>query len=231
MRVLVTGTGRGGTTLTREVVIGFNISKFYCSSQSKEEDAEFFRRKDLPENYMTKLATPSPPPCDGFTIENLIKRMQEYDDLHLIFSFRHPVDTCMSKIVRGQGHFDGGDKAGKGISPDGTVEGAVLSVKLMYKIYEDISQLYPKRVLAVDFENLILNPRKEVEKIARFLNVKVTKRSLLFYRYNSNRHQFRRYGTDLDRSQVDVHKRWKTAYGGFFKDKEEEMDKLRKAFL
>lgn len=246
VRVLVTGTGRGGTTLTKEVIKGLNIVDWHPKKVGKQEDRKFFKYKILPQNYGTKLVTPSPISPDQshlygkfhrygndmfFTIENLIKRMQEYKDLYLIFSFRHPVDTCMSKIVRGQKHSDGGDKTWKEVSPDGTPAGAILAVKLLHKIYQDIKRLYPERVLAVRFENLLLNPEEEVGIIARFLGVTATKKALEFYKYNPSRYQFKRYGANLDKSQVAIHKRWETAYNGFFKDRGKDIRKIKESFM
>jgi len=245
MRILVTGTSRGGTTITKEVVKGLNIVDWYPKKPGREEGRNFFKYEILPQNYGTKLPTPNPISPDqshlygkehrygneySFTIENLIKRMREYKDLHLIFSFRHPVDTCMSKIVRGQKHSDGGDKSWEEVSPDGTPEGAILAVKLLDKIYKEIDWLYSKRILAVWFDNLLLNPEAEVGIIARFLGVTATKKALEFYKYNSNRYQFKRYGANLDKSQVGIHKRWETAYDGFFKDRGEDIRKIKESF-
>jgi len=231
MRILITGTGRSGTTLLREVVIGLDVARFQCGIYSKEEDWGFFKYKKLPENYMTKLVTPSPPNSDkGYNIENLIKYMERYDDLHLIFSIRHPIDTCMSKIVRGQKHSDGGYKHWEKLSSDGTIKGAIRSVKSMRKIYDVIKSRYPQRVLAVMMEDLILDSMETVYKIAEFLCCKVTRRASVFYRYNSNPYQFREYGTDLKRTQVNLHENWQTAYNGYFKDKEQDIKMIKKAF-
>jgi len=231
MRILITGTGRSGTTLLREVVVGLDVARFYCGRYSKEEDWGFFKYKELPENYMTKIATPNPPnPTRDYNIENLIKYMEKYDDLYLLFSIRHPIDTCMSKIVRGQKHSDGGHKYWEEISVDGTVKGAILSVNSMRKIYDAIKNYYPQRVLAVRMESLILNSIKTIEEIAEFLHCKITKRSLVFYLYNSNPYQFRDYGTDLDQTHVNLHEKWQTAYNGYFKDKEQDIKMLKKAF-
>jgi len=231
MRILVTGTGRSGTTLLREVVIGLDVARFQCGIYSKEEDWGFFKYKELPENYMTKLVTPSPPNFDrGYNIENLIKYMERYGDLHLLFSIRHPVDTCMSKIVRGQKHSDGGYKYWERLSTDATVEGAIRSVNTMRKIFDAVKSHYPQRVLAVKLEDLILKSGETVHKIAEFLCCKVTRRSAVFYRYNSNPYQFREYGTDLYKLQVDLHEKWRTAYNGYFKDKEQDIKTLKKAF-
>lgn len=230
MRILVTGTGRGGTTLLREVVIGLGVARFQCGMYSKEEDCEFFEHKELPKSYMTKLATPNPPNPNNFTIERLIEYMKKYSDLYLVFSVRHPVDTCMSKIVRGQKHSDGGHKAWEQVSADGTVEGAIESVLLMCSIYREIKERYPDRVFAVSMEELILAPKKTIKKIAAFLHCEVTKRSLLFYLYNSNPYQFKDYGTKLNGLQIGLHRKWRTAYNGYFKDKEKDIIKLKKTF-
>jgi len=231
MRILVTGTGRGGTTLLREVVVGLNAARFYCGAYSKEEDRDFFNYKELPEQYMTKLATPNPSnPNMGYTKESLIKYMEKYDDLYLIFSIRHPVDTCMSKIVRGRKHSDGGHKWWEEISVDGTIEGAIRAVIFMHNIYETVKKQYPTRVLAVKMEELILNPKETVGRIATFLHCGVTSRSLVFYRYNSNPYQFRDYGTELNKNQINLHEKWQTAYDGYFKDKGNDIERLKEAF-
>lgn len=232
MRILVTGTGRGGTTLLREVVVGLGVARFQCGIYSKEEDGDFFGYKELPENYMTKLVVPHPQ-CrndQGYNIDGLIKYMERYGNLHLLFSIRHPVDTCMSKIVRGQKHSDGGYKHWEQLSVDGTVKGAIRTVKAMREMYDAIKSRYPQRVLAVRMENLILESEKTIGEIASFLHCEVTLRSLVFYRYNTNPYQFREYGTDLDKTQINLHEKWQTAYNGYFKDKEQDIKVLKKAF-
>ena len=229
MRILVTGTGRGGTTLAREVIIGLELIKFHCDN-SKEEDRRLFKHKRLPKHYGTKLTTPTTPGENGYTIESLMRLMKKYDDLYVVFSFRHPIDTCMSKIVRGQTHSNGGDKYWDQISDDGTVESAIKTVRVMHAIYEKVKKSFPKRVYVIKMENLILHPKEEISKVANFFNVKVRKRALVFYRYNSNPYQFRRYGTAIDKSQVDLYKKWDTAYGGFFKNRKKDIDRMREAF-
>lgn len=232
MRILVTGTGRGGSTLLREVVIGLNVARFHCGKHSKEEDHGFFRYKELPKNYMTKLTVPHPQCNDdeGYNIDGLIKYMERYNDLHLLFSIRHPVDTCMSKIVRGQKHSAGGYKWGERLSVDGTVKGAIRTVGTMREMYDAIKSHYPQRVLPVRMEGLILEPGKTIGRIANFLHCKMTPRSLVFYRYNSNPYQFREYGTVLKKSQVNLHEKWQVAYNGYFKNKARDIKVLKKAF-
>ena len=231
MRIFVTGASRSGTTLVREVVIGLEIAQFHCSGVNKEEDRSFFLYRKLPENYMTKLPAPyHPNPTSGYTLENFIKYVKRYEDLHAIFSFRHPVDICMSKIVRGQKASGGGDREFEKRSPDSYVLAAISAVKWATSMYKELKKLFPERLLAVRMENLILHPEMEVKRIADFLGAEVTERSLLFYKYNSNVYQHVRYGSKLDTSQVGIHKRWQTAYGGFFKNKEKEIKSFTKAF-
>jgi len=230
MRIFVTGASRSGTTLLREVVIWLKVTRFYCDGFNKEEDRNFFRYKELPKDYMTKLPAPRMSGPGEYTLENLINYMNRYKDLHVIFSFRHPVDACMSKIVRGQKASDGGDREFEKRSPDAYAPVAIYAVKFAASIYRELKKLFPERLLAVRMENLILHPEMEVKRIADFLGAEVTERSLLFYKYNSNVYQHVRYGSKLDTSQVGIHKRWQTAYGGFFKNKEKEIKSLTKAF-
>jgi len=231
MRIFVTGPSRCGTTLVREVVIGLKIAQFHCSGANKEEDRSFFLYKELPENYMTKLPVPhSSNITSGYTLENFIKYMKRYKDLHAIFSFRHPVDACMSKIVRGQKASRGGDREFEKRSPDSYVPTAISAVKFATSIYKEFKKIFPGRLLAVKMEHLILSPDAEVKRIADFLGAEVTKESLLFYKYNSNVYQYMRYGSKLDTSQIDVYERWQTAYGGFFKNREDDIKKLKEAF-
>jgi len=211
MRILITGTGRGGTSLLREVVKGFGIARFY----GKEEDRGFFLYDKLPESYLTKLSLP----WKGHAIENITKFMKQYDNLYIAFSIRHPVDTCMSKIVRGGG-----------ISADSTLEKAIQAVKEFYHIYKTIIKLFPKRTITVRMEDLILHSRREVERIAQFFGTEVTDEALRFYEHNTNRHQFKRYGQEIDKSQISLYKRWDTAFDGYFKEKQNDVKFLIEAF-
>jgi len=231
MRILIIGTGRGGTSITKEVIKGLGIIKFYYGPRQMEEDWNFFKRETLPENYGTKLVTPNPGVNPTlFTIENLIKRMKEYHDLFLIFSFREPIDTCMSKIVRGQKHSDGGDKYWEKISTDGTADGAIFAVRKLHEIYNKIVKLFPERILAVRMEKLILNPKREANRIAKFFGAKITNKSLEFYKYNTNPYQIKRYNGKLDKNQIGLYKKWEICFNGYFKDKKGIINKLKKEF-
>ena len=224
MRILVTGAGRGGSSLTREVVKGLNIVKWY--PVIGEEDRSFFNYIDLPENYGTKLTT------EEFYRGNITDMMKKYEDLHLIFSFRNPIDQCMSKIVRGQPRSKGGDGSEE-LAPDATVWGAIKAVKLGLNLGKEMHLKFPERVHFMDMESLILYPRSAVTSIAQFLkfNLKnIPSRADNFYKYNTNQYQIKRYGSKLDKSQIDIHKRWDTAYDGYFRKRKKDIDTIWEAF-
>lgn len=208
--------------MTRAIIDGLNIIKWY---QPKREDTRFFEYKELPENYGAKLNSEN----KGYNLPNLTKMMQKYNDLHLIFSFRNPIDQCMSMIVRGQKTSEGGD-GDDTLAPDGTVEGAIKAIKYIQHIHKEIVKLFSKRIYTVKMEGLIQYPEINVAFLAYFLGVKPTKKAFEFYQYNTNWRQKARYRDKLDRSQINIHKRWDAAYNGFFKDRKEDIDRIKEAF-
>jgi len=225
MRILVTGASRGGTSLAREVIKGLGIVKW--RPEGKEEDRKFFKYKRLPENYGTKIAS-----HNGVTIENLTKMMEKYKDLRIVFSIRHPVDICMSKIVRGQSASGGGDRRPgiEKVNADAMIDGAIMAVKYSLDIQKAITRIFPERTYTIRMENLILMPKREVAKIAAFFGVKPTKQAFMFFKHNTNKYQNARYGDRLDRSQVGLYKKWNIAFGGYFRKRKEDVDRIRKAF-
>ena len=210
MRILISGAGRSGTNLVTEVASGLSVVRF----TKQIEDRKLFDYDVLPENYGTKLTTEN----KGFTLENIIKLMEGHHDLRIIFSIRHPVDTCMSKIIRG--HV--GNKA-----PDRTVEGSIAAVRYFYMIYRTMLALFAERIYGAKMEDLILNPKGEVGAIAFFLNTEVTKTALEFYKHNRNKFHLKRYKRRIDRSQVGICERWAEAYDGFFSQREGDINILK----
>jgi len=224
MRILVTGAGRGGTSLVREVVKGLNIVKWY--PRRGEEDKRFFEYKELPDSYGTKLATEH----KDFSVKNILNTISKHQDLRIVFSLRHPIDNCMAKIVRGQKASNGGDITVERRCADAVAESAITAVIHAQYIHEEIARRFPGRIHIVQMENLILYSRREVKKIATFLGIKSTKEAFEFYKYNINRWQRKRYGNKLHRSQVEIHKKWDRAYGGFFKNREDDIKEFRRSF-
>lgn len=219
MRILVTGVGRSGTCLLIEVVRGLGIVNF----SRKVEDRQFFKYKPLPQNYGTKLATDQ----RAFSMKNIKKAMEEYQDLYLVFSLRHPVDTLLSKIRRGQKLSDGGERKER-LSFDATVETAIFTIKDFYEKHEFAIRNYPNRTCSIKLEDLILQSRITVNKVADFFRVRSTKKAFRFYKFDRNKYHLWRYKRRLDPSQVGNYKRWDTIYEGFFKDKKGDVDRAKK---
>ena len=100
MRVLISGTGRGGTNLLTELVRKITTLTF----TKDVEDRKFFLKPTIRGNYGTKLTMDHP----TFTIARARQALTTYPDLRILFSVRHPLDNCLSKIVRGQKASEGG---------------------------------------------------------------------------------------------------------------------------
>ena len=211
MRILVSGAGRSGTNLATDVARGLGVVRF----TKQIEDRKLFDHEVLPENYGTKLATEQ----SGFSLEKLRALMKKHLDLHVIFSIRHPVDTCMSKIVRGH--------AG-GKSPDRTIEGSIAAMRHFYMVYMAMLEEFGDRTYGMKMESLLLDPQKEIDAIANFLNTETTKTALEFYRHNRNRFHRARYGDRIDSTQIDIYKRWEEAYDGFFLQRKRDINFLKK---
>jgi hypothetical protein len=208
MRILISGTGRGGTNLLTELVKKITDVNF----TQDVEDREFFSRT-LYDNYGTKLATDH----STFTLENLRLKMKRYDDLHVIFSVRNPIDNCLSKIVRGRPASAGGDKVTENTSSDGTPATATTALKQLYSILTEIKELYPHRVHVVRMEDVVSDTQKQVTSLAAFLNIEPQSYEG-FQQNNRNRYQKKRYGDKLA-PQVNLYKDLKNNFEGYFVDK------------
>lgn len=222
MRVLVTGCGRGGTNLGIEVVRCLGIP---CTVDV--EDRKFFQHENLPPAYATKLATEN----NGFTTDAVRTQMDRFSDLKILFMLRHPYDNVMSKILRGQPKSMGGDNETENVMPDGTVTGASEALLYMHKVLDDLvsDEKYSHRIIVIKMEDLCTDIMGTVTEIAGFLNVKVTRESLQFYKYNRNQHHKKRYRNEL-RPQVDLFLDLDTNFNGFFNDKESVVKEIKDKF-
>lgn len=221
MRILVLGTARSGTSLMIEVIRGLEIVQL----SKKVEDRKFFKYKEVPENYGTKLQTER----KYFTMENIKKSMEKYKDLYLVFIIRHPLDNYLSKIRRGAKTSQGGDRPGGGewIADDGTHETAIQAIKGFYFKYKSLKVYYPNRVFSVKLEDLLLSPHETVRRVAKFFGVKAKQKAFEFWKYNRNKYHQRRYKKKLDKSQIGLYKKWDTVYEGFFRDWKENIEKAK----
>jgi len=223
MRVLVSGVGQGGTCLLVEVLRGLNLVNF----SPNVEDRKFLDYPELPENYGTKLTTDA---TEMLTIDNfwdvpdkLRSCMDKYKDLYIVFSLRHPLDVFMSQLVRGQKRVNGGDT--EGLSDVGTPWGAMLAITHAYVIFKFLKHHFPERILPIKMEDLVLEPKKTVVRIAKYFNVRATKAAHEFYKHNRNLYQKERYGDTLDKSVVGLHDKQLEMFGnGFFKNRQAYID-------
>jgi len=206
MKVLITGSGRGGTNLLTELIRKITDLNF----TSYVEDRSFFK-KELPENYATKLSTEHP----TFTIENLEKKIKNNNDLKICIVLRHPIDNCLSKIYRGRPKNEGGDKLINVISKDGTEKSCVEAIKKTYSILSFLNQKYKDKILVVTMEDIITKTDSVVLKISNFLNIK-PKEHIGFQKFNRNIYQKKRYKNNLDKNQINLYKNLKINYNGFF---------------
>lgn len=215
--VLISGTGRGGTNLLTELVRKISDFKF----TKNIEDRSFFSKKLKPE-YATKLAVDHP----SFSLNSIVKKLNNYKNLHIIFCIRHPIDNCLSKIVRGQKASNGGDKKGEVVSADGTLETSVKSVKKLYAIITGLQEKYSHRIIVVKMDDIIKKTDNVVEEISSFLDIQ-PKPHYGFQKNNRNKYQKKRYGDRLaDQSNMykDLDKNW----GGFFSKETNIVSSLKK---
>ncbi|NOY53535.1 MAG: glycosyltransferase [Deltaproteobacteria bacterium] len=213
-RIVITGAGHSGTNWITEIVRSSGRYQF----TEYMEDRELFRHKELPTGYGTQLATENP----GFHWKNLKTLLDRYKDLAVILITRHPIDTCLSKIVRGQ--LKGGDGPVENIwdySWDSTLKGSVKSIEGMYDILVRLQQEYPDRVHRLTLEDLITQRETEIDRICSFLQILRTEAMTEAYRNIRNVHQQKRCGKAVDGGQINLYRNLQEAFGGFFHDKKE----------
>jgi len=217
MRVLISGTGRGGTNLLTELVRKITTLTF----TEDVEDRRFFLNPSIRDNYGTKLTMDHP----TFTIDRARQALTAYPDLKILFSVRHPLDNCLSKIVRGQKASDGGDKVTENISADATVPTALRAIEDLYQYIQALASSHPSQIVVVKMEDVITNTEKVVEILAKFLDITPLPHEG-FHRLNRNKYQKSRYGNTLT-PQTNLYKDLDTNFNGFYVDKPEIVEALK----
>ena len=216
MSVIISGAGRGGTNLLTELVKKISNINF----TNDIEDRDVFNKK-IDDNYGTKLATEN----IIFTKDNVDKFMKTNPTNKFIFVVRHPIDNCLSKIIRGRKASQGGDKKHEGISHDGTINSSIKTIKLLYKMITHLKSNYSDNILIVRMEDIIKNTTNVVIEISDFLNI-TPKSYEGFQSQNRNQYQFKRYGNKLDNTQINLYKDINNSYDGFFKNKKHMIEDL-----
>ena len=173
-----------------------------CVTFSQDvEDRAWFDRP-IPDNYGTKLAIEN----RGMSVDALSVALRNYPDLYIIFALRHPVDNCLSKIVRGQPRSKGGDTGSEVYCDDADREVSVRLVKTLYDWIASLQEMCPDRVLTVRMEDIILRTEDTVRDLCEQFNIEFYDTMLDFAQNNRNRYQKGRYGNSLSTSQVNIYR-------------------------
>jgi len=208
MRVLISGTGRGGTNLLTELSRKITTISF----TDEVEDRNLFLHANLPADYGTKLTVDHP----TFTLQRALTHLEKYEDLHILFAVRHPIDNCLSKILRGRPASQGGDKVTENISADATLPASIQAIRDLYEYIEVLQTEYPQRVCVVRMEDVIQETQKIVDELGEFLNIEPLPFEG-FQSTNRNQYQKSRYGDALI-PQTSLYKDLKNNFGGFYHD-------------
>ncbi len=209
MQVVITGCGRSGTNLLLEMVRASGVYTFTRTV----EDRQFFKHEELPKDYGSKIAIE----WDAMTIESMMEVMKVNTALKVLFSFRHPYDTILSKIYRGRPKSQGGDNDTEQWAKDASIEVAARYIGKSWDIYQALATKYPNRVKPVRMEDILMNTFRTVRYVARFLAVSVNEKMGQPWMYNRNAYQNRRYRYAMDSREVNKWKDLENNYGGWFK--------------
>ncbi len=219
MRIIVSGGGRSCSNWVRCVVT--NTRRTFGSPVG-EDRALPTSPRDLPEHYMAKLCIEN----DGVTLEMFMELMEANDDLHLVWCLRHPVAQAMAKMNRGTNKDTGEQRA-----IDSKKEDAVWWVKESARMYRELSEKYPDRVIGVKLEDLVVFGVDTVVSLFNFLGVwgldeRFIVGVLHSFSGTPNPHQLKRYGDKIDASQAFIYENRTTAYDGWFSDKRDVLEYL-----
>ena len=248
MKLIVTGCGSGGTNLGIEFVRSLDHFNLF----GKPEDPKFLstlKNGKLPENAATKLATESSP----IHKTALADALDNFEDLRLLFMFRNPVDTCISKV-------DSPWRNQKGIPidcikidpptldnapsleeliadtalytksiDDHLVVGAVQAVKNMYQIYFLCKSRHPDRVYEIKMEDIILDRQKVRKDFSQWIGIEYDGKDPEFWAKSKKPEHNARYKGKLV-SNIDLYKDLENNYEGRFKKYQNVIDKVVDCF-
>jgi hypothetical protein len=215
-KVVVTGASHAGTTLAAAIVRASGQFDFYFGTEFRD-----LFTKDLTPRHGCKLST------DNMTFEDFEALFSKYKDLYIIFSVRNPVDIALSHIFRARPQEEGGDSWDGETDELANVEGACFRVRHMFDLYVKLKEKFPERMLVVNMEDTIRDLDRTLKIVCGFLFIDRTPSMEKPWEYIVHKFMDKRYNK-MDTSQIDVYKRWETAYGGFYADKKEVVVELCK---
>ncbi len=218
-KLLVTGVGHSGSNLFTDVL---RAADFYNFTPMVEDRS--FCDGLLPlylKNYATKLCLDSP----YFDVNKFRVIMDKFPNLKVILTLRHPVDQTLSWIYRELPVSMGGDSLE---IKEEDVDHAV-QVKLgrwQTEFTQNITFIlnnygWEARALGYKMEDLLSKPDHVARGLADWLEIQYNDSMAKPWEISRHEGQLHRYKRKLHVDQIDVYKRWKTEYNGFYADKRE----------
>jgi len=205
--------GRTGTNLVLECLTG---NPYFTPSNPVEDKLLFVRDEELPDRYLTKCDTVYCPSYQHFK-----SFMEKNINTNVIWTLRHPYDMCLSKMYRGKP----AEKRDWRYSADATPEGCIKNMTQMYELLKQAEQDFPLRILRVKMEDILTDIGAETKRICKHFCILWDKDMMTPHLRMRHKGKHERYPT-LDTSQIDLYKNIGTLYGGYFKDRMEDVQKV-----
>lgn len=197
--VVVFGPGRSGTNLVLEILSG---SKELLPTL-EPETKDFFANPEcieFREDYVTKCDTLY---CNNFGV--LGTYLKDHPHLRIIYTIRHPFDLAVSKLLRGW--------ASK--SADASFGECLTDIYWAAHLHHEATNEFPDKILTVKLEDVLLDIETEARRICEFLKISFEYRMCRPYDRMRIINKYKRYGDKIDKSQIDIYKRWKELNDGF----------------
>ena len=218
MAVVVTGTGRSGTNMVLEMLVG-NENLLYSSVV--DHRSIFLPRQvngeslpiPHPSNWLTRTD------ISNFELYHVDKVMSDNPDLKIIWVIRDPRDVMMSKLKRGQPEIRGNVGGGDSTADDATVVGCIDDIVHGYGSYNFIINNYPGRVHTVRMEDVLVDMQHECELLCDFIGVPYDPNMLNFMEWMRNytgKDGREVLYTEVDSSRIGLWRRPQHAYSGYF---------------
>lgn len=217
-KLLVTGCGHSGSNLLTDIVRAAN----YYNFTPHVEDRDFCDGV-LPlyiRNYATKLCLDNP---QVFPMVKFHILMDKCPNLKVLVAIRHPVDTTLSWMYRERPIEMGGDSTE--IAPEDVDLGPELKVaRWQAEIFPNIMSVLNEygrdnRSIGFRMEDIIRDTESTAKQVAGWLEIPYVEAMSEPWKISRHEGQLSRYRKKLNKEQIDVYKRWKTEYNGFFADK------------
>lgn len=197
MGCMILSSGRSGTNLLLSML---SNHKFFVKEDPYPEDKFCWFAQDT--SKLTRLCkSDTHYILNFFYLEQYLKRNPH---MKVLWTLRHPNDWCMSKIRRGY----------ERDSYDATLEGCVADMFHMFRLCKQLRNYMTNRMIFVKMEDLIINPKEQLEFVCDFLGVNYTD-DLLDFKGNATKKNLTDRYKGLDTSQINLYKNWETVYDGF----------------